>query len=504
MAKIDILDILRSKQQSPLEFDFDSLWIPPMYNYLTPQDIEALHKIATSVRLSSRINDKYEMINNIMIRRGFKRFSAGTNRVVYSFLEDNRFLAKIAVDKVGMQDNPMEYKNQFLLKPYVTKMFYHSPCGTVGFVERVLPIKNKAEFKEIADDVFDILIHKILGKYVMEDIGTKYFMNWGVRIGSGPCLLDFPYLYKLDGKKLYCTKTDPANGLMCNGEIDYDAGFNHLVCNRCGKVYLASDLRDDSVDNKIIIKKGGLQMQVVIKKGDTVIASTPKTDDVIRKPEKKENNSEFKACIHYPSGKVVTTPNTMDKERSKSNGSLKINATIAGINSDSNKAVNNNDGEKEPETIEVTTLISSEEDGCKTINTEASTNLDDAGDANLNPDINLGPDSDSEDEEASNNVNVAPDNDSDDKDSSKDDETDNDSDDKDSSKDDETDNDADDDISDDDKKDCSVNDDYDKFDDEPVRVKTRRSTPRRDDKGRFISTNKKNNKAKSNFIPSSK
>ena len=179
MAKLDVLDILRVKKQSPLEFEFDSLWIPPMYCYLTQQDIDELRSIATSIRLSSKIEMKYRMIDNIMRNRGFKRFSAGTNRIVYSFSEDDRFLVKIAVDKVGMQDNPMEFQNQFLLKPYVTKMFYTSPCGTVGFVERVLPIKNRAEFKEIADDVFEILMNKVLGEYVVEDIGTKYFMNWG-------------------------------------------------------------------------------------------------------------------------------------------------------------------------------------------------------------------------------------------------------------------------------------------------------------------------------------
>lgn len=179
MAKIDVLDILRAKKCSPAEFNFDSLWIPPMQCYLTDQDVEYLRKIATSLKLSSKINQKYQMIDDLMRFRGFKRFSAGTNRVVYSCLEDDRFLVKIAVDKVGMQDNPMEYKNQFLLKPYVTKMFYHSPCGTVGFVERVLPIKNKAEFRQIAGDVFDILVHKILGEFVMEDVGTTYFMNWG-------------------------------------------------------------------------------------------------------------------------------------------------------------------------------------------------------------------------------------------------------------------------------------------------------------------------------------
>jgi len=98
MAKIDVLDILRAKKKSPLEFNYDNLWIPPMGVFLTPDDVEALRRIATSLKLSSKIQEKYRMIDDIMRRRGFKRFAAGTNRVVYSFLEDTRFVVKIAVD----------------------------------------------------------------------------------------------------------------------------------------------------------------------------------------------------------------------------------------------------------------------------------------------------------------------------------------------------------------------------------------------------------------------
>ena len=284
MAKIDVLDILKVKKQSPLEFEFDNLWIPPMHFYLTQQDVDALRSIATSIRLSSNIQKKYKMIDEIMRPRGFKRFSAGTNRIVYSFSEDDRFLVKIAVDKVGMQDNPLEFQNQFLLKPYVAKMFYTSPCGTVGFAERVLPIKNKAEFREIAEDVFEILVNKILGQYVVEDVGTKFFMNWGIRFGHAPVLLDYPYIYKLDGNKLFCTKlVDPLTGQTCDGEIDYDCGFNHLVCTKCGKIYLACNLRDDSIENNIVIK-GGSTMKVTITRGKDVLTSSIKSEEVIKRP----------------------------------------------------------------------------------------------------------------------------------------------------------------------------------------------------------------------------
>ena len=310
MAKLDVLDILRMKKVSPLEFDFDNLLIPPIQCYLTMQDIDELRKIATSLRLSSKIDEKYKMIDNIMRNRGFKRFSAGTNRVVYSFLEDDRFLVKIAVDKVGMKDNPLEYENQFLLKPYVTKMFYISQCGTVGFCERVLPVKNKSEFKEIADDVFEILVNKILGKYVVEDVGTKFFMNWGIRPGYGPVLLDYPYIYKLDGAKLYCSKKDPITNIPCNGEIDYDVGFNYLVCTKCGKRYLATDLRDDSINNKIIIK-GGNHMKIAIKKGETYFVKPTEieTREVMSPPKNsKKKASELVVSVFNP--KTETTVST--------------------------------------------------------------------------------------------------------------------------------------------------------------------------------------------------
>ena len=298
---IDVLDILRAKKMSPMEDHFDRICLPlPMAFYLSPQDIEALRKIATSVKLAGKIREKYKMIDDIMRARGFKRFAAGTNRVVYSFYEDPSFLVKIAVDRVGMQDNPMEYQNQFFLKPYVSKMFCISPCGTVGFAERVIPIKNIAEFKEIASDVFDILVTKFLGKYVVEDVGTKYFMNWGIRIGHGPVLLDYPYVYKLDGKKLYCNEFLPDFNCICNGEIDYNSGFNHLVCGRCGKIYLAVDLRDNTPDNKKIIAKGGYSMKVQLVRGNEVVFDPIPMDDTITKqkaPKKPVGEQRLHAVL---------------------------------------------------------------------------------------------------------------------------------------------------------------------------------------------------------------
>ena len=274
MAKADILSILYSKERSPLEFNFDSLYMRSMLNFITYQDIQELHNIATSIRYSSKITLKYKMIDDIMTRRGFKKFHAGTNRVVYSYLEDKSFVAKIAIDRIGMGDNPSEYRNQFILKPFVTKVFEVSPCGTIAFVERVEPITSRAEFLSVADDVFDLLNKQILGEYVLEDIGTKYFMNYGLRMGGfGPVLLDYPYLFKLDGNKLYCNQL-LETGQMCGGVIDYDVGFNDLRCTCCNKKYLATELQK-AKENKLIVVKGDndVNLNIRLKRGGNLVAT---------------------------------------------------------------------------------------------------------------------------------------------------------------------------------------------------------------------------------------
>ena len=204
-----------------------------MYNYLTPYDIQALNDVATSVMYNANRKLKEKEIDRIMVNRSFRRFHCGTNRVVYRHLEDPRFVAKIALDRTGLRDNPSEFKNQAYLKPFITKVFEVSPCGTVGFVEKVEPITSREEFLNIANDVFDVLVYGLIGLYALDDVGTDFFMNWGVRLGFGPVLLDFPYVFRLDGNKLHCAlpEIDPygnRTGRICDGEIDYDDGFNYL------------------------------------------------------------------------------------------------------------------------------------------------------------------------------------------------------------------------------------------------------------------------------------
>ena len=99
MSRSSLIEQLTIKRKSALEFEYDKLWAPPIMSIFTPQDIQELIKIATSIRYNGNINKKYELIDAIMKRRGFRKAHCGTNRVVYNFLESPTFVAKVAVDK---------------------------------------------------------------------------------------------------------------------------------------------------------------------------------------------------------------------------------------------------------------------------------------------------------------------------------------------------------------------------------------------------------------------
>ena len=264
-----ILDRMRSKRTTIEEFNYDALQAPPLAMFLSPFDIAELRGIATSLKLSGKPQVKFQMIDDICRRRGLVKFAAGTNRVIYRHPEFNNILFKIAYDDVGMGDNPAEFRNQFILKPFVAKTFEVSPCGTVAISERVKPFLNREEFISVADDVFELLNTWIIGKYIVADCGSRYFMNFGVRSGFGVVVLDYTYVYELDGNKLYCTAPDhnsPSG--KCDGVIDYDDGFNFLHCTKCGARYRAKELAKEIYNNKIVLKKeGDIKMKISIKGG---------------------------------------------------------------------------------------------------------------------------------------------------------------------------------------------------------------------------------------------
>lgn len=305
MSRVSLIEQLYApKKKSALEFSYDNLWAPPIKFFLSQQDINELYKIATSLKYNDNIEKKYELIDAIMKPRGFKRGNCGTNRVVYNFLEDTSFCMKIALDRVGIQDSPKEYKNQEFFKPFCCKIFEVDPTGVIACVERVNPISSIEEFASVADDVFNMMVTKIIGKYVVDDLGTEKFLNYGVRYNSngiafGPVILDYPYAYELDGAKLHCAKPIQIGDseYACGGEIDYDAGLNNLVCCKCGRTYSARELaKDDSNILKFYSddEQSKMRARIIRESDNTILKDSGRSSKLyITKEEYKEGIRMF-------------------------------------------------------------------------------------------------------------------------------------------------------------------------------------------------------------------
>ena len=230
---------------------YDSYTVFPLHYYFPIQLIEEFKTISKSVR---DIMDKYKDVEKIMNLRGFKlmKGGGGTNRRVYECVYDPRVLAKISLDVDGQNATIRDFMNQNLSKPFCSKIFEIDPTGTVSIIEKLVPIMTIEEWCRYAPDIYDILWYGFRGRNLgIEDAGDSRIKNWGYRNGFGPALLDFPSVYKLDPSKNRCRKV--INGHICGGTIDYDDGFNKLICTSCGERYFAKNLavKDDKCLNSL-------------------------------------------------------------------------------------------------------------------------------------------------------------------------------------------------------------------------------------------------------------
>ena len=120
-----------------------------------------------------------------------------------------KLVFKLGLDRVGRSDNIAESYNQYFLNGFGTKILHVLPNGLFSMCERVQTMDQKT-FASYADTIYRLITYWAVHKNILiEDIGYNFFKNWGVRIGFGPVLLDYPYIYKIDPFKLVCKRKDP-------------------------------------------------------------------------------------------------------------------------------------------------------------------------------------------------------------------------------------------------------------------------------------------------------
>ena len=158
------------------------------------------------------------------------------------------------------------------------------------------------------------------------------------------CIVDFPYAYELDGGKLICQHVMP-DGKVCGGEIDYDEGFNHLICTKCGTEYFARDLAKKGDNKKILVVKKGMlnNMQITIRRGDKVIKkiNTNTTVDHLEKVN-MEKRSEKAMLVASNGGNDNGRPMVTIRRGGKIVGGTQVN-NYSDPGSTENKPFKNSD-----------------------------------------------------------------------------------------------------------------------------------------------------------------
>ena len=274
---------------------------PPIRSYIPDWVIQRLWDYARSPRLANNPVKKFELTNELLKPFGFKELASGTNRRTFYYDYDPNIVLKIGSDDVGIKDNKSEFEyTQHILKPFCPKVFWIDGDGVVSLMERGEPMTEHEYKKVYYKDIFEIFMILLQRGYVMEDAGSNYYKNFGIRMGFGPIIWDFPYVCKVDYHKLKCCHPDPITHEICGGEIDYNynKGMNELICTKCGVRYSAKYLEDKDPVHAItpietergrIMGMINTNFKVNIKRGNTIVdrlyAEETKVQEPITKKE---------------------------------------------------------------------------------------------------------------------------------------------------------------------------------------------------------------------------
>lgn len=210
--------------------------------YLNLDVMKDMNKICQSKRTTDN-NKKAEMIIEILDKHNidYDKLGAGTNRV--AVLIDG-YVFKIALDKWGLQDNKNEYTTSKELQPFVAKTYECNENGLV-LVGEYVTVLSREEFN---DELVKDEMRKILGllsfQYLLDDVGVvlKNFMNWGYRDNGQLVILDYAYIFHIEGEEMICSNVLSEDN-VCSGLLSYGPNFDIIYCPSCNKKFTAMDIR---------------------------------------------------------------------------------------------------------------------------------------------------------------------------------------------------------------------------------------------------------------------
>jgi hypothetical protein len=204
-----------------------------IHQYLNGKVLDELNKICRNSVVSDN-NEKVSFMLDVLNRNNieYDELGPGTNRL--AILIDN-YVFKIALDRWGLQDNLNEFTVSQELQPFVVKTYEVNDNGLISVCEYITVI-SREEFENNFEPIRSIL-GTISESYVIGDVGTipKNFTNWGYRDNGELVILDFAYIYRVDGNEILCSIDQTI--------LEYDKNFHSMLCPKCKRKYSFMDVR---------------------------------------------------------------------------------------------------------------------------------------------------------------------------------------------------------------------------------------------------------------------
>lgn len=204
--------------------------------------------------------EKADILSDYLAPYGFREAGCGTNRIAY---KKGGYIFKIALDSKGIRDNNNEYNLSNELLPHVAECYDNN--GLISVAEKVV-VMNKSDTFHY-DKEIELILRKMSKAYVLNDVGPKSFLNWGINHLGNPVILDYGYIRPITANmKFVCRRND------CDGNLKYDDSYTAFMCDICGRKYPIVDIagdglyidlyNDDSVD---YINMDGIESELEIE-----------------------------------------------------------------------------------------------------------------------------------------------------------------------------------------------------------------------------------------------
>lgn len=303
--------------------DWNAIQRPPIECYIPQIGLDNLRVLVNDPAWMNKTAKKKKEARKILKQFGLTQIAAGTNRMCFGCEYDPGIVFKLGLDRVGRSDNLAESYNQYFLNGFGAKIIHVLPDGILGMCERVQTMDQKT-YAEHSDIIYRLITYWSVCKNILiEDIGCNFFKNWGVRLGFGPVLLDYPYVYKVSPFKLVCHRKDPITQQECMGHIDYDPGLNQIVCDRCGVRYGISDIADMGIEElvkKAISMKGKVLSMALVN--TNVKVSIKRGNKIVNRLYNESDNKLDKNNI--VGGKIVTSKKIDNLPKDLQEGAKKL------------------------------------------------------------------------------------------------------------------------------------------------------------------------------------